>query len=122
MSSIGGDSASGQPGPLPPTSSAAGAQNALGLSQTGVAGMGSSGHGTSFKPPSSSAFVDLLDPFKKAPLKQKKKSQGSSRYRLNTEQEFQQLPLFKGNDHLAVCSSSRFAPSNSTSSSLYRPF
>lgn len=108
MSSVGGDSATGQPGPLPPTVSSATAStgsapgsgsvaNALGLPQTGVAAtLGASGHGTSFKPPSSSAFVDLLDPFKKAPLKQKKKSQGSSRYRINTEQEFQQLPSFKG--------------------------
>ena len=100
MSSVGGDSAPGAPSSLGPGSSASGSQSSHGHSIGGV-GMGAlgaaSGHGTSFKPPSTSAFVDLLDPFKKAPLKQnKKKSQGSSRYRLNVDLEFQQLPLLKG--------------------------
>ena len=45
----------------------------------------------------SSGFVDKIDPFKKGSLKRKqKKSQGSSRYRLTSEVELQQLPLLKG--------------------------
>lgn len=46
----------------------------------------------------SGGFVDKIDPFKKGSLKRKqKKSQGSSRYRLTSEVELQQLPQLKGN-------------------------
>lgn len=42
-------------------------------------------------------IVDKIDPFKKGSLKRKqKRSQGSSRYRLTSEIELQQLPLLKG--------------------------
>ncbi|RWS08391.1 serine/threonine-protein phosphatase 2A 56 kDa regulatory subunit epsilon-like isoform [Dinothrombium tinctorium] len=41
-------------------------------------------------------FVDKIDPFKKGSLKRKqKKSQGSSRYRISSDVELQQLPLLK---------------------------
>lgn len=51
---------------------------------------------TKLQPPSS-GFVDKIDPFKKGSLKRKqKKSQGSSRYRLTSEVELQQLPSLKG--------------------------
>jgi len=47
--------------------------------------------------PSNAAFVDKIDPYKKGSLKRKqKKSQGSSRYRLTSDVELQQLPLLKG--------------------------
>lgn len=42
-------------------------------------------------------FVDKIDPYKKGSLKRKqKKSQGSSRYRLSSDVELQQLALLKG--------------------------
>ena len=45
----------------------------------------------------SGGFVDKIDPFKKGSLRRKqRKSQGSSRYRLTSEVELQQLPLLKG--------------------------
>lgn len=49
----------------------------------------------------STGFVDKIDPFKKGSLKRKqKKSQGSSRYRLTSEVELQQLPQLKGTSRL----------------------
>lgn len=51
----------------------------------------------------SPAFVDKIDPFKKGSLKRKqKKSQGSSRYRINNDVELQSLPLLKGNSQLKI--------------------
>ena len=50
----------------------------------------------------SSGFVDKIDPFKKGSLKRKqKRSQGSSRYRLTSEVELQQLPQLKGSYSLS---------------------
>ncbi|KAI1282021.1 Serine/threonine-protein phosphatase 2A 56 kDa regulatory subunit alpha isoform [Halotydeus destructor] len=47
-------------------------------------------------PPTNTGFVDKIDPYKKGSLKRKqKRSQGSSRYRLTSEVELQQLPLLK---------------------------
>lgn len=65
---------------------------------------------TKLQPPST-GFVDKIDPFKKGSLKRKqRKSQGSSRYRLTSEVELQQLPSLKGvslhqmNSAMSVCS------------------
>lgn len=45
----------------------------------------------------STGFVDKIDPYKKGSLRRKqKKSQGSSRYRLTSDVELQQLPNLKG--------------------------
>lgn len=92
-----GPAASGSAGNLASGASGGGPPVGLNLSHAQAGLPPATGHGTQFKPPNTSAFVDLLDPFKKAPLKQnKKKSQGSSRYRLNTDLEFQPLPQLKG--------------------------
>lgn len=71
---------------------------------------GSAGTGThtsspnSLAAPANAAFVDKIDPYKKGSLKRKqKKSQGSSRYRLTSDVELQQLPLLKGKVNLATC-------------------
>ena len=58
------------------------------------------GHVAPSLPPagtSQSAFVDKIDPFKKAGLKtRQKKLQGSSRYRTEHDSELVALPLLKG--------------------------
>lgn len=65
-------------------------------------GTSTSGHhpscGATLQAPTTAAFKDKIDPFMKGSLRRKqRKSQGSSRYRLTSEVELQQLPLLKGN-------------------------
>lgn len=93
MSSIGGSANSGDRNSGVPAASAS-------SSSTTTSGSSTSLHPDKLDPtklqPPSSGFVDKIDPFKKGSLKRKqRKSQGSSRYRLTSDVELQQLPLLK---------------------------
>ena len=96
MSSLGGPGSSGDR-----ATSTAGAAASSSSSSTTSSGSSTSLHPDKLDPtklqPPSSGFVDKIDPFKKGSLKRKqRKSQGSSRYRLTSDVELQQLPLLKG--------------------------
>lgn len=66
------------------------------LPAPGAGGAGRASPNTLQAPPNP-AFVDKIDPYKKGSLKRKqKRSQGSSRYRLSSDVDLQQLPLLKG--------------------------
>lgn len=101
MSSTSGSTADGgSSGTTSSTSSSSGVSTA-GSSST-VASLtvpGASGGSNTLSAPRESpsgGFVDKIDPYKKGSLRRKqKKSQGSSRYRLTSEVELQQLPLLK---------------------------
>lgn len=110
MSTSSGSSQGGIPGATTVTSLAPGTSVDSTGSNPGLLGItsvtgatpgpsaGSSGHhassvGATLQAPTTAAFKDKIDPFMKGSLKRKqKKSQGSSRYRLTSDVELQQLP------------------------------
>lgn len=99
MASLGGSGSGGDRTTVGATAAAAASSSSS--STTTTSGSSTSLHSDKLDPtklqPPSSGFVDKIDPFKKGSLRRKqRKSQGSSRYRLTSDVELQQLPLLKG--------------------------